>query len=304
MRDYWAIACVAAIFLVYQAFTLFGGSGTVGDLVVREQARVAAKVEDLGRMIDAGRLENVRLVRRYADELRTVRPEVAKAAGELGREATTRGRHFTNLQKRVAAIDVAPRGEDGATRALDEIVRIEAAADPVVFNDSLIDVLNVLADLSGDRLSRVEGDVGGAVAVQGAGSHLVGNPVYGRWQQDSSGSSFWVWYGAYALMGPGFWRPGLYRHDDWYRRRGWSYYGDVGRNYYGTRGDQQRWSDARRRNPDVRQTTRRSPRSVSRLSTYGRSDARGATQTVRRASSYSGYGSSVRGMASGGRRGK
>ena len=304
MRDYWAIACVAAVFLAYQAFTLFGGSGTMGDLVVREQARVAAKVEDLGRMIDAGRPANVGLVRRYADEVGRARPDLERTARELAKEATREGRHFAGLEKRIAAVDGAPGGDDAATRALDEIVRIEAAADPVVFNDSLIDVLNVLADLSGGRLGRVEGDVGGTVAARGAGSHLVGNPAYGRWQQDSSGSSFWVWYGAYALLGHAFWRPGPHYYDDWYRRRGWSYYGDVGRNYYGTRGDQRRWSDARRRNPDVRQTTRRSPRSVSRLSTYGRTDARGPAQTVRRASSYSGYGSSVRGMASGGRRGK
>lgn len=30
--------------------------------------------------------------------------------------------------------------------------------------------------------------------------HFVGNPYYGRWERDSSGNSFWVWYGRYALF--------------------------------------------------------------------------------------------------------
>ncbi|MFQ5585122.1 MAG: hypothetical protein ACE5GL_11865 [Calditrichia bacterium] len=72
------------------------------------------------------------------------------------------------------------------------------------------------------------------------GYQYVGNPRYGRWRQDSSGNSFWEWYGKFAFMGymfGMFGRP-IYR-SDWtdyrsYRSRGQPYFG---RNReYGTAG--------------------------------------------------------------------
>lgn len=289
--------------LVLAVCALAGCGESPGELVGREKARVAAKLDGLGRLLDGGRLPNAAAVRAYAGILARDRPELAKPLAELGKEATTSGLAFSNLRARLDAVAARPRGEQEAVRALDEIVRIEAAADPVVFNDSLVDVLNVLADLSGGKLARLEGAAREPPTAQGAGAHLVGNPAYGRWRQDGSGPGVWQWFGAYALFGAVFWRPGRYHYDDWYRGRGWSYYGDVGRNYYGTRADQRRWGDAARRHPDVPRKTYRNLRSERRLSTYGRSDARSPARTVRRASSYSGYGASVRGLG-GGRVGK
>ena len=297
------------LILALCASVLAGCGESPGEVVSRERTRVAQKIEVLGGMISAGRLTNIRIIQTYASAIAGDRPKLAKLAGELRKEATVKGLKFTNLRARLKAVKAKPRGKAEASQALDEIVRIEAAADPVVFNDSLADILNVLADLSGGKLAGVEGAAGEKPSAQGAGSHLVGNPTYGRWRQDSSGGSFWAWYGGYALFRDVFWRPGRYYHNDWYQRRGWSYYGDVGRNYYGTRTDQRRWSQATQRHPNVPRKTYRNLRSERRLSTYGRSDTRTAARTTRRASSYSGYGSSVRGTSSrrsssGGRRGK
>ena len=62
--------------------------------------------------------------------------------------------------------------------------------------------------------------------------NYVGNPKYGRWQTNSSGSSFWAFYGQYAFMRSLLgWGSGMhyYRNDyDYYRR---NYYGSS--NYYG-----------------------------------------------------------------------
>ena len=299
----------AALALVLCGSVLAGCGESPGEVVAREQARIAQKIEALGGMIRAGRLTNTRIIKTYAGAIARDRPNLAKLAAELRKEATTDGLKFTNLRARLKAVKAKPRGKAEAARALDGIARIEAAADPVVFNDSLVDILNVLADLSGGKLARVEGAAGKKPSAQGAGSHLIGNPTYGRWRRDSTGGSFWAWYGGYALFRDVFWRPGRYYYNDWYPRRGWSYYGDVGRNYYGTRTDQRRWSQASQRHPNVPRKTYRNLRSERRLSTYGRSDTRTAAKTTRRASSYSGYGSSVRGTSarrssSGGRRGK
>lgn len=295
-------AARAALLLSVCVSLLAGCGESPSEIVAREKTRVGAKIADLGRLIDSGRLPNARIVETYAKVVAAERPELAKLAGELRKEATTGGLKFTNLGVRLKAVAAEPRGEEEANRAFDDIVRIEAAADPVVFNDSLVDVLNVLADLSGGKLARMEGAASEKPSEQGAGSHLVGNPAYGSWQRDSTGGSFWAWYGAYALFRDVFWRPGRYYHNDWYRSRGWSYYGDVGRHYYGSRADQRRWSDAARRQPNVPRKTYRNLRSERRLSTYGRSDTRDPARTARRASSYSGYGSSVRGTGTGGAR--
>lgn len=69
------------------------------------------------------------------------------------------------------------------------------------------------------------------------GYHHVGNPHYGQWRTDNRGSSFWEFYGKYAmfsslLSGGGlFGRRNIYRNDyDDYRR-----YSNQGRPYYGSR---------------------------------------------------------------------
>jgi hypothetical protein len=68
------------------------------------------------------------------------------------------------------------------------------------------------------------------------GMAYIGNPDYGQWRNDSSGSSFWVFYGQYRffsdLLGGSVYRSD---YNDYNRR----YYGRGG--YYGSMGDRDRW---------------------------------------------------------------
>jgi len=75
---------------------------------------------------------------------------------------------------------------------------------------------------------------------QPAGYAYVGDPRYGQWQKDSSGNSFWEFYGKYALLSH-LWGMGtgtIFRRDyDTYRQYETSnrpYYGPN--NQYGTEG--------------------------------------------------------------------
>ncbi|SMF83748.1 hypothetical protein [Pseudobacteriovorax antillogorgiicola] len=84
---------------------------------------------------------------------------------------------------------------------------------------------------------------------QPAGYQYVGNPSYGRWVNNSSGGSFWEFYGKYRLMSDAFdlFRHRAYRNDwdhynDSYRGRNRPYYGRQ--NQYGTNG-----SVAKKTNP-------------------------------------------------------
>ena len=80
-------------------------------------------------------------------------------------------------------------------------------------------------------------------SVAPAGYHnYVGNPKYGHWE-NRGGTSFWAFYGQYALMSSMFnmmaYPVRRSYYDDWrgsYYGRGRGYYGPVsgGRSYYGT----------------------------------------------------------------------
>ncbi len=92
------------------------------------------------------------------------------------------------------------------------------------------------------------------------GYDYVGNSRYGSWQTNSSGMSFWAFYGQYALMRDllGLGRGSIFRNDyDSYQRsrsQQRPYYGRTGKEY-GTRGTvtQQKKPSffARRRSRDV-----------------------------------------------------
>lgn len=83
-----------------------------------------------------------------------------------------------------------------------------------------------------------------------AGYHYVGNEKYGQWKTDSSGNSFWEFYGKYALLRDvlGLAGGAIFRRDydqyRGYRNQNRPYYGPTGREY-GTNGTR-----TRQRNPN------------------------------------------------------
>ena len=180
-----------------------------------------------------------------------------------------------------------------------------------MFDESLADIVNVLAGLSGGTLPAIAGAAGEKAPEAGAaGSYLVGNPSYGQWRQTGSGTSFWAFYGQYALFRDVIGGGRSWTQDRWYRDRGWSYYGDHGRHYYGSSSSQKQWSTVAKRNPDVPRKTFRSTGSERRLSTYSKTVDRKPGTVAKRANAHSGYGASVRGTTTrrtsswGGRSGK
>ncbi len=115
----------------------------------------------------------------------------------------------------------------------DTIVRDSATAwlvvSPRFFNKHIDDMGMELA-------YKKNGKVEKKTAPPGYGD-IVGNEKYGRWQSDSGGRSFWVFYGQYRLFSDLFYlgRYPYYRsyYNDYYT----GYYGS-GRSYYGPMTDQ------------------------------------------------------------------
>ncbi len=71
-----------------------------------------------------------------------------------------------------------------------------------------------------------------------AGYNYVGDSNYGRWQRDSSGNSFWAFYGQYRLLSDLLGGSRIYRRDystyQQYNRQNRPYFGRN--NEYGTKG--------------------------------------------------------------------
>jgi hypothetical protein len=154
-------------------------------------------------------------------------------------------------------------------------------------------------DMGMEIASKVDGKVTKETSPPGY-SRYVGNDKYGNWRNDSSGNSFWAFYGQYAFMssmmglvaGPVY-RTGYYDYNNNYRGRR-PYYGTAtnGRTRYGTLSDA-----SRKQNPSFhrRSTTNsalksRVSNSISRSAggRTGRSTSRYGSSSARSRSSSSG----------------
>ena len=227
------------------------GDGGLHSRVQDAVTRVDGAVERLGRQLDSGELRNAALIKQYATRVAAAKPEVRDLARVLEREATRQGTLYqgiaTRAQELRARLPASGAAQQEYVPVVEELESLAAAVDPAEFNRALSDPLNVLADLSDGALPRV--DAASASASRsannasdfGPGSQLVGNPNYGRWRTDASGSSFWVWYGQYALIRDLLGGPRI-GYGAWAGGRDYSYYHDYGRRNYTSPAARQRQS--------------------------------------------------------------
>ncbi len=200
-------------------------------------------VQRLAKRINRGLISNTRTLRLYADSVKQIRPDAAELIDALAEDATTKGPIFKSLELRLEEskgdMQSAPTaGLASVSKLLNEFRSIEKAASPTLYGMMLTDPINVLADMSDNTLSRVESlsaDASNQLSVNEnlqTGSQMVGNPNYGQWRTDSSGSSFWEFYGKYALLSQLFGGGRSIYYNSWASHRPYSYYSDYGRSNY------------------------------------------------------------------------
>jgi len=280
-----ANARLAAVGLLALTVALAGCSDGTHARVQSAIERVESGLARLGKDLDDNRLRNAKLIRQYADRVAEAKPKLDDLARVLEREATRDGGLYTGLQTRLADVRKS-LPEEGASaesyRAVaEELVSLASAVAPDEFDRALADPLNVLADLSDGELPRVDAVSANASRSAnsatdfGAGSQLVGNPTYGHWQSASNGTSFWVWYGQFALMRDLLGGPRI-GYGAWSSGRDYSYYHDYGRRNYTS-------PAARRQQANVQSTARRKFASEGRTfrSPYAR-QRQGASNRVAR----------------------
>ena len=306
-----ALAAPGVLLLLVAAVVLVGcdGGAALRSQVETDLGRVAAAVERLGADLDGDRVQNAALIKQYAARVARAKPELRELTEVLRREGTRNGTMYRSLGERLDEARGMLPPPDAAAEAYVPVARelqsLAAAADPAEFSRALSDPLNVLADLSDGALPRVSASASrqaNAAADLGPGSQLVGNPHYGQWRTDGGGSSFWVWYGQFALMQSLLGGPRV-GYGDWAGRRDYSYYHDYGRGNYTSR-------SMRQQQARVDSTARRKFSSEGRTfrSPYARQRTGASTAVARQKFAASSGGAragtaSMRGFGGGGFRG-
>ncbi len=124
----------------------------------------------------------------------------------------------SNSTQEVDSLKMRPSATDSNLELVEEITSRKQVSEDYFFRNE--------NNMGMEIASKKDGKVSKEVAPAGF-SNYVGNEKYGQWKQRSDGSSFWEFYGKYAMMTTLFSAltgPMIYR----------SHYMDYRSNYYGT----------------------------------------------------------------------
>ncbi|NRA62410.1 MAG: hypothetical protein HRU25_16215, partial [Psychrobium sp.] len=209
-------------------------SDPLDEKIIQLQKQSTTALKTLGQQLDDGQIRNALILKQYSALLVAKRSELRPLLDALAKDATSAGPMYLGLKRRVEDAKTASNFIDKQEQ-VEELSNIVAALNPTLFGDALSDPVNVIADMSKGELARVN-SISQAQSQQanssenfGAGSQMVGNPNYGSWSSGSGGSSFWQWYGMYAMFSN---LTSPISYDRWGRNRGYSYYNDYGRHRY------------------------------------------------------------------------
>ncbi|KJY87157.1 MULTISPECIES: hypothetical protein [Pseudoalteromonas] len=189
-------------------------------------------INTLGTALDKKQVRNANLLTEYGKVLSQQKPQLSEIAQIISQDATSSGTLYQSLLTRYQSLK-SPAPSMNSDDIINQALLLKEAASISLFNDALTDPINVLADMSDGKLARV-----GAISQQaeqtangqtGVGNQLVGNANYGEWQTNSNGTSFWMWYGMYRMLGD---IVGDVEYGRWSKHRKYSYYSDYGRHRY------------------------------------------------------------------------
>jgi hypothetical protein len=246
-------------FLIIGLLLLLSGCGNdYAEQIQKNHTLVTQHLHTLGTKLRNKELTNSKIVSIYATKLARIKPDLSPVADAMAKDATDKGMLYQGLVERLQKVNKDPENKQEFQLANQSLASIDMGADPIVFNDALLDLINTMAELSGGELDTISIPKDSQSAhARGEnitpGSYLVGNPSYGQYQENSSGQSMWHWYGQYAFFSSLFRGNGYnqnpIRYNDWNTRPRHSYYNDYGRSSYGSSGDR---GQTKRRNIRMR----------------------------------------------------
>jgi len=197
-------------------------------------AATESALDTLNIQLEQGTLRNAILLKPYAKLAREKKPGFIQIIDVLEAEGSREGATYKQIAERFSKIKplaaVKPDTVEQGNSTNIELLSIRTAI--INYDAMLVDALNVLSDFTGGELPKLrEIEFEDSKAEGGAiGSEYVGNSNYGQWRVNSSGNSFWHWYGQYAFFSAMFRGPVYY--DTWSYNRRPSYYHDRSRGAY------------------------------------------------------------------------
>ena len=200
----------------------------------------------LSNSLQRGTITSAVVLASYAKEAIKKKPEFKDIINILASEGTVDGPTYLSITDRLEdarkEMPNALKSIESANKLNEEFKRIIAAAQD--YDVMLIDAINMLSDFTDGKLPKMrelqyENPTASTAPV---GSEYVGNTNYGHWKQDSSGHSFWAFYGQYAMFSALLGGPTYY--DGWSNNRRPSYYHDYVRDSYSSPAGRANQSDA------------------------------------------------------------
>jgi hypothetical protein len=217
----------ACLFLLFLLPLAAGCGDRTAEELARRTETVGRQLASLKESLENGDLRNALILKTYTERLGRDKPDAKTLAEEFAKDAGAEGPLYQGLAARAEALpSIADKKE-----ALSEAAALEEATRKEVYDAALLDVVNTVADLSGGTLPRIQAPPDASPGDGQRASALVGNPNYGQWQT-GSGGNFWMWYGAYRMIGDLVGGGSPVEFSSWNRRRPWSYYQDHGRDYF------------------------------------------------------------------------
>jgi hypothetical protein len=270
--------------------------GGANEILTQKISQADSRLLALQTALEKDQIRNAAILREYANVMAKQTPELRDLVDSLAKEGTVNGRQYQLLVSRLQEVKKLQKQFGNPNELIPETEGIINGADPSVFNDALVDPINALADMSNGKLARI-----GVVAKNeeknfnstkeyGAGSQLIGNPAYGSWYH-SGGTSFWQWYGMYAMFSTLTGGNRVY-YNDWNRYRPYSYFNDYGIDHYGSNRYRSRYASSYQKSSSpgrTRPTTSKTYAGARKGSSYSKGS--GVTRRMsssRKASRYSG----------------
>jgi len=211
-------------------------------------AHVSRHIDALNRALSTRELTNAMILTQYIQIFKTAKPEFTELADKFTESIQPDNPAIKAFKQRLNVVRNKPQSLGDNRAVLQELSALYLGTGKNMYNDSLLDVINTIADLSGGKLARIgapQKSAGDSAAA--SASQLVGNPQYGQWQSHSGGQSFWAWYGQYALISS-LLGGHRYGYNNWSYNRGWSHYNDYGRSRYSSQSQRNSHRDFQKKN--------------------------------------------------------
>ncbi|MDQ6991498.1 MAG: hypothetical protein Q9M11_07170 [Mariprofundaceae bacterium] len=256
---------IKLLLVLSMLFSLSSCSGDPNVIRIKDDtAQTTLQLNNLIKALHNGSINNATILKVYASKLKAQKPEYTELTKQFSKMASPNNPTINDFKQRLKLIRENPNSLGNQKSVITELTALLSGTKKEMYGDSLLDVINTIADLSDGTLSRLHTPA--RTKDELAASQLVGNPQYGHWQEDSGGQSFWAWYGQYALISS-LLGGHRYGYNNWSYNRGWSHYNDYGRDRYSSSSQRNRHDSIQKKNaPNLKQYGKNTGRTQSSYS--------------------------------------